>query len=533
MRLVPLVRQLTIRTKRGTLEPFRPNWAQREFLAEIERQLGAGRPVRIVVLKARQLGISTATEAVLFWRAFLVHHSFGLVIAHEQDASEHLIGMTRLYWDTFPFKPLFHAKYHSKREIAWTETGSSVRIATAANVGAGRARTIQALHASEVAFWDFPDEIMLGMRQTIPTSPGSIIVLESTANGVGNWFHETWMAAEQGEVEYVPMFFPWWRHPEYSASGAGLSLPDLGKLDSEERALRKLGVDDDHLAWRRWAIANLAGGKTEDFHQEYPSTPEEAFVTSGANMFPPDRLRDCYEAMPGGQGRLIATDDGVRLRFVPDPTGPLTIFRQPSKDLDWGQYFVGGDPAHAGGGDYACAQVINRRMYEQVAVWHGKIDPISFADELVKIARYYNDAEIAPEVEGPGYATIGRLVSLDYPHLWRHRWADRPPGKIAPMFGWSTNWKRKDWMLAEVGKLIIDGSLTIHDRRTYEEFRNYTILKDNAYGPADPQGHDDCVMALGIAVVCARTEGPLAAFESRELRDRMEPPPAWATWEEG
>ena len=188
MKFDPLIEKLSIRTKQQTVERFQPNWAQQQTLEVINDMYSRGVPVRVIVLKARQLGISTLAEALMFAWVMMHEQTYGLVIAHEIDASEYLLNMTKLYWETYPFKDLYTTKYVSRKELAWEETGSSIRIATAKNMRAGRSRTINAMHGSEIAFWDRPDEMMLGLRQTIPNQAKSMILLESTANGVGNWF---------------------------------------------------------------------------------------------------------------------------------------------------------------------------------------------------------------------------------------------------------------------------------------------------------------------------------------------------------
>ena len=359
MNFDPFVRRLSIRTKQQTIEQFQPNWAQVQLLQKVNDQYSKGRPIRIIVLKARQLGISTVSEALMFAWVMLHQQTYGLVIAHEIDASEYLLNMTKLYWETFPFKNLYTTKYVSRKELAWEETGSSIRIATAKNMRAGRSRTINAMHGSEIAFWDRPDEMMLGLRQTIPNTAKSMIILESTANGVGNWYYDTWQAATANETDFEPLFFPWWEHPDYTASAANLKRELLSDLDSDERVLKKIGVDDDHLVWRRWAVRNLADANLERFMQEYPSTPEEAFIASGTNVFPIENLKLVYEPKAGVKGFLRRK--GNYVEFLPDRSGPLTIFRKPSSDLSWGKYFIGADPTHTTMGDNACAQVINRR----------------------------------------------------------------------------------------------------------------------------------------------------------------------------
>jgi hypothetical protein len=532
MNFDPFVRRLSIRTKQQTIEQFHPNWAQIQLLQKVNEQYSKGRPIRIIVLKARQLGISTVSEALMFAWVMLHQQTYGLVIAHEIDASEYLLNMTKLYWETFPFKNLYTTKYVSRKELAWEETGSSIRIATAKNMRAGRSRTINAMHGSEIAFWDRPDEMMLGLRQTIPNTAKSMIILESTANGVGNWYYDTWQAATANETDFEPLFFPWWEHPDYTATAANLKRELLSDLDSDERVLKKIGVDDDHLVWRRWAVRNLADANLERFMQEYPSTPEEAFIASGTNVFPIENLKLVYEPKAGVKGFLRRK--GNYVEFLPDRSGPLTIFRKPSSDLSWGKYFVGADPTHTTMGDNACAQVINRRTYEQVAVWSGKIDPMTFAEELAKLGAFYNHATISTEIEGPGYATIGRLVEIDYPHIWRNRWADKSPGKISETMGWSTTWKRKEWAIGWLIKLIADRDMTIHDAKTYNEMRTYVTLPNGGYGPADGSGrsYDDCVMAMAIACICASTEGPMTGYEGPLVEGPTDDLPIEAPWEQ-
>ncbi len=541
--ILPLVRRLSIESKYSGLVRFEPNWAQQEFFETIDRQRANNKPVRIVTLKARQLGISTASEAAMFCAAITQEGSHGLVIAHETDISDHLMGMTRLFYDTFPYRSLYTARYLSRREIAFKETGSSLRIATAANMKVARGRTIQNAHLSETAFWDHPETIMLGLRQAIPQHKDTMILLESTANGVGNWFYDTWQAAVDNEIEFEPLFFPWWKEPTYTASFIGLPTSMIA-MTGEERAMKRMGIDDDHLAWRRWAITNLADGNEESFSQEYPHTAESAFLASGTMVFPHEKLLGCYAHEEGARGMLQRDSD--RVKFVPDRLGPLRVFRKPSAIRDHGKYFVAGDPTSTMHGDGSCAQVINRRTYEQVAVWHGRIDPVTFATVLADIGKWYNDAEIVTESTGPGYATIGALVANGYPNIWRSQVADKAPGKPAEMLGWSTNVKRKEWAVGYLLKLVIDGSLVIHDRRTYDEMRNYVSLPEGGYGPAEDRkgGYDDTVMALAIGCICNATTGPLMPYEgddpTRHLRELMQEGgvmapdarPGWESWGE-
>jgi hypothetical protein len=510
LQLAPLLSELTIQTKDLRTVKFpihdRFAWAQRAYLKEIERQYNSGKPVRIIVLKARQLGISTATEGVLFWWSFIHPGTNGLVIAHESDASASLFEKTQLYWDTWPFKDLYKAKYASLKRFTWEPNRSTLRVATAKNVESGRSRTLHAVHASECAFYPDPKTLMLGLRQTIPNEHGTIVVLESTANGIGTWFHDEWLAAEEGESDYVGLFFPWFKHYEYSMH---TTLCTALELDVDERNLIKVGCTYENIEWRRWAIKNLADNDPEAFKQEYPATPHEAFITSGTNVFPLGKLDECYQPMEGFRGTLINNPDNT-VRWVADPTGPLKVFKAPTrKSKNWQRYFVSGDPSMTVEGDPACIQVLNRTTLEQVAVWHGRCDPITFAKEMMKIGRWYHEAELCPEIEGGGQAAIATMINFNYPNLWRHTWADKEPGKVSTTFGWSTNYNRKRWAVGRLKYLLVENSIIIHDKKTYNQLRNFIVLSSGEMGNASRQQHDDAVSALSIGVTASHTEPPL------------------------
>lgn len=544
MHLMPIIENLKIVTKDTGVARFGDvmNYAQREVVEAVEQAWDMGKPARIIVLKARQIGISTVVEAIVFVMAMFNENLRSLVIAHELDASEHLLSMTTNYWNSWDLKPLFTPKHASTKRLGWKETNSTIQITTAKNVATGRSRTIHVLHGSEVAFWPDPDTLMTGLRQSVPNTVHSLIVLESTANGLGDYFNTTWDAAVAGENEYLPLFFPWFRHPEYTAEAINLPFnplpPNPDPQDAkEETALRNMGIGDNRLAWRRWAIKNLAEGSIDKFHQEYPSTPEEAFLASGTNLFTLTKLQDCYDPQPGMRGRLVRENNG-RVRMVSDPNGPFKMFKRPSDDPDYGVYMVSGDPTRTTKGDPACIQVINRRTWEQVAVYRARIDPSSFANEMALAGDYYNKAMLVPETTGPGFATIGALMQMGYPYIWNHQWADKAPGKVGENYGWDTSNKRKHWAIGNLQKAVIDGDIVIHDSETFKEMKNYVTLPNGEMGPNSKDGHDDTVMALAIALTATITEAAsIPAYGSSsgpgiltQVNEMVKP--VWEEWEE-
>lgn len=525
--------KLTIITKDLSVERFDMHkpfaWAQRAVVRATEQQANAGKPVRIIVLKARQLGISTVSQGIVYNWMFMFPGSNGLVIAHENDASQSLYEKSQLFWEEWPFKQLYTAKHATQKRMTWLETRSSLRIATAKNIQSGRSRTLHAIHASECAFWEDPEPLMVGLRQSLPSKPGTIIIVESTANGVGNWFHQTWLDAVADKNEYLPLFFPWWKHPEYRHPVLSLNWQEM---DEDERLLLRLGASPEAIEWRRWAIPNLSQNSLEQFQQEYPSTPREAFLTTGRNVFPIKALEECYKPRNGSRGYIGELKTG-ELRFAEDPGGNLTIFKWPSRDKSWGQYFVSGDPSRTTMGDNACCQVINRSNFEQVAVWHGKVDPIAFARIMAQLGYFYNTAELSPEIEGPGYATIGALVEMGYPKIWKHRWADKHQGKVSVSMGWSTNYQRKHWAMGKLTSMISDHSITIHDQETFNQMCNYVVLDNGEMGNSSRWAYDDAVMAFAIAIICSVTEGPVRDISDTPLprSDIMGVPP-WEAFED-
>lgn len=500
-------------------------WAQRPFIAEIERQYNAGKPVRIIVLKARQLGISTATEAVLFLWSFFHRGTNGLVLSYEDGQAQELFQMTKLYWDTWPHRGLYTLLYSTRRQLRWHETKSNLRVATAKNIGGARGSTLHALHGSEVALWPEPESLWGGMKQTIPRRHSTIVILESTARGM-NWFHDMWESAESGESEFVPVFFPWYHHPAYRMH---TTLTVRSELDPEERELLRLMSRDDSfhtvltddqcyaaIAFRRWSIINDCNGDVTVFHEEYPSTPEEAFVTSGKPIFSPLHLQQCYEELSGVRGYFRRHGGpSSPVSFEPDPSGNWTLYRKPShRHFRSDRFFVAGDPSETIAGDPGCIQVLDRRTFEQVAVWHGRVTPVYFAREMMMAGDFYQHGMLCPEVEGGGQAAIGAILVSGYDNVWRDKRPDRQRESFN-VYGWSTNWQRKNWCIGDLQRSIVDHSLVIHDQKTYRQLRNYVERANGDWGNSDPKIHDDAVMAMAIAVTASGKEGVFMPDDER------------------
>lgn len=541
-RLMPLLQELFILTKDLRIVRLGDvmNYAQIDFTRRAERQLATRGQIRICVLKARQIGISTIIEGIAFVMSMLYDDFNSKIVSHEDKSAKGILAMSKRYWSTYIFKNFHAEKYNGQNHLAW-DNGSDIDIATAKNLGAGRSATIQFLHASEVAFWPDPETLMTGLNNSIPTFGLTCVFIESTANGVGNFFHKTCNEAMKGESEYEFCFYPWHEHPEYTAQYLppdALEKYDLmdtsgmspEEVEEEYRLRTKFGVNDARLLWRRWAIKNRCQGDVMKFHQEYPTTPHEAFVSTGRNVFPLGKLLDHYEPLIGKRGRLIRVNN--RIRFVDDPGGYLTIYSEPSDDKDWGVYLLGGDPTHTTAGDNACVQVINRRTLEQVAVYRRKIDPINFGKDMQLIGRWYNDGLLAPEKTGPGYATVGCVLADNYPFVYVTQNVAKMQGMPTnDLYGWATNVQTKHLAISHLLKALLDPlivvgnktyGLLIHDEQTLMEMRDYITTEDGqGYENSDGSEYDDGVMAMAIAIAVHNIEPPPPAYE--EMAEHLAP----------
>jgi hypothetical protein len=277
---------LVIRSKSGIAQPFELNKPQLFVHNRLEAQLKQTGKVRAIILKGRQSGCSTLIQARYFHKVITTHGKKAFILTHESEATKNLFEMTKRYYDNLPFGLCPKADKSSTKELRFTQFDSGYSVGTAGNKGTGRSQTIQLFHGSEVAFWDYADEHATGVLQAIASEPGTEIILESTANGIGNYFHKMWIAACSSASDYQAIFIPWYWTEEYKRQSPGF------ELNEEEEYLYDLYVDDgltkEHLEWRRVKISDLSGDPEiglELFKQEYPMTAEEAFRNPIDNVF--------------------------------------------------------------------------------------------------------------------------------------------------------------------------------------------------------------------------------------------------------
>jgi hypothetical protein len=311
-------RCLRIRPKSGGLVPLTLNVVQRRLHASAEAHRAATGRVRVIVLKARQPGVSTYVEGRFYWK---VTHRKGVrayILTHRDQATNNLFAIAKRFHDNCPASVRPSIRASNAHELDFGALDSGYRVGTAKAAGVGRSDTIQFFHGSEVAQWPSAEEHASGVLQAVPDEPETEVWLESTARGAGGLFHNMWRAAEAGESGYLALFVPWFDHAEYRvAAPAGWAAP---APFAEYAALHRLAPDQAYWAWAKNAeIAGAAGLGTDEpcwrFRQEYPADAGEAFRASRADGFIPPHLvlraRD-FAAPPQDHAPLVLGCDFAR-----------------------------------------------------------------------------------------------------------------------------------------------------------------------------------------------------------------------------
>lgn len=297
---------LRIRSKAGTIEPLALNRAQQHLHNELERQRAKTGRVRALVLKGRQQGVSTYIGG-RFYHA--VTHRKGqriFILTHEQEATDNLFDMVTRYHDHCPDLVKPHTGAANAKELYFDGLDSGYKVGTAGTKAVGRSQTIQRFHGSEVAFWPHAETHAAGVLQAIPDMDDTEVILESTANGVGNFFHQRWQEAESGQSKYIAVFIPWYWQDEYRSDPGDIAL-----TEEEEQYRDAYGLDMEQMAWRRSKIAELRDPLL--FKQEYPATAAEAFQMTGHDSYiKPDLIVQARKAEVEPVGDLVLGVDPAR-----------------------------------------------------------------------------------------------------------------------------------------------------------------------------------------------------------------------------
>lgn len=514
---------LKIKTKSGTVVPFRLNDAQRKLYAVAKRQQDAGKPVRLIILKARQLGFSTLTEGLIFHACATRKNVNALIVAHREDATANLFRMSKLFYDELPapVKPMLRAsnaqelvfenpsKLRSERE-ARPGLRSRIRCATAGGRGIGRSDTLQCVHLSEYAFWpdgaDGKASTLAGILQAVPSLPGTMVVIESTANGFED-FKERWDAAVAGENDFEPVFFAWFENPDYS-----MPVVPGTEWTPEERELRDAyRLTDEQLQWRRWCIANNCGGSMDMFRQEYPASPGEAFLHSGTGVFDNEQIVLRLERLPSPAGRGEFTDG----EWTESETGAITLYELPEEGVP---YVIGGDTAGEGS-DYFTAIVIDNVTGRIAAKLRQKYSEPEYVRQIFALGRFYNDALVAIETNFSTYPVM-KLQEMEYPNQYSREREDTYTRQMKKSYGFRTDRQSRPRAIANLVEVFSSHPEWFTDRKLLEEMLTFCYNEDHR--PEALAGkHDDLVMGAAITYAVRHQQRMTVLTEPEKPREKL------------
>jgi hypothetical protein len=459
---------LKVRGRDGRVQPLIANSVQRAFEERCGRQN--------IVLKARQMGLTTWIAARFFLRTITRPGTLTLQVAHTREAAEGIFAAVRRMWDGLPEDlregPLRLARANAG-QMVFAAIDSEFRISSAADANAGRGLSIQNLHCSEVSRWPGDAKATLaGLRAAL--APEGELVLESTPNGAYGAFYEAWCSAEEwcGEVEaagegrgLVRHFFPWWMESAY----VGAPIARESMSDEENALALRHGLSTEQIGFRRGLERTYGVLRAQEFAED----AESCFRATGACCFDADVLER-------------------RAREAPEPvekrrSGALLIWLKPAAARE---YVVAVDSAGGGeDGDFAAVQVVEIGTGLQCAELRERLRPAELAGVSAELAREYGGASIAVERNNHGAAVLAYLETSErYGRLYRQM------GEA----GWLTTAASKPEMVARMGVLLGESAERFMSRRLLAECRTF-VTDERGRTAAAAGAHDDLVMAMAIA----------------------------------
>ena len=432
-----------VKNKSGGMVPFVLKEAQKDIFNTMRTDS------RVMILKARQIGFSTAVTSFLYHRTITNPGRTTALIGYNSSLTTELLDKIKTFLRTTPPELRPTVEYNSKYEISFPKLNSKILVLPSTE-NVGRGYTITDCLCTELAFWDKPEEKMTALENSVPID-GKIII-ESTPNGQGNLYHRMWMAEDNG---YAKKAYGWWW--EYSA---------------------------EHIEVVRKRMNN-----PRKFAQEY----ELEFLASGRSVFDQNVVKEQRTHILNVGDK---TTDYEGNEFIVREEDDWIIFKEPIP----GKLYVCGADISEGveGGDYSVATIIDRMSGEEVAAFRKYIPPDIFGTKLDKMGRRYNNALMVPEINNHGLTTVTILKQRLYPSLYfRPTKFETLGAGSSDKIGWLTNKKTKPIMIDDLAQGMRDKELTFHNKYFIDELSVF-VYDDNGNMTPQEGFHDDCIMAAAM-----------------------------------
>ena len=449
---------LLVRAREGRPAHLKANAAQQAF------ELRRGK--RNIVLKARQMGLTTWAAARFFLKTITQPGTLTLQVAHTQESAEEIFRIVHRFLDWMPEElrqgPL-RTSQMNVRQIVFPEMDSQYRVVSAGDRNAGRGLTVQNLHCSELARWPGdPSETLAGMRASM--APGAELILVSTPDGVGGCFHEEWRKA--GETGMVRHFFPWWMERSYRAE----AVDEASLTEAERELIAQHNLDREQIGYRRMIRANFRGLAK----QEYAENEENCFLASGSSVFELAAIEDRLVEAPSPQERRR--------------NGELEVWLPALKGKE---YLLAVDPSGGGSeGDYSAAEVLDMETGMQCAEFAGHVGGLELAWLVTKLANEYNRAWLVVERNNHGSGVLALAETVcGYKRIYRQ----------GGQAGWLTTSLSRPAVLGQLGAALVEHPESFMSRRLLAECRSFVRLANGGTG-ARAGTHDDLVMAMAIGL---------------------------------
>jgi hypothetical protein len=499
--------RLSIKTKDGKLIRLKLNSTQERLFNRIIELRRMKKAVRLWILKYRQGGISTIVEAIIYALTSQQPNRNSLIMADEADKSDHLFQMSKLYQEELEFNSPHLApalKKSNAKSLEFEKIHSQIIIETAENINATRSKTLQYSHLSECAFFRDLKGVLDGLNQTVPNHWDTMVIGETTANGM-NEFYTQWMRAVEGKTDWIPLFFPWFEMAEYSMplengqlyplNGINFdSETSIAQFEQEEQELKEeFKLTDEQINFRRYCIINKCQGDVMRFKTEYPATAQEAFILSGSLFFDRRGLNMQVVQRPIDKGEIFF--ENLKYQFRSMPHGRIEIYEHPMKD---DQYVVAADASEAIGSDEAAIVVLSKLLNKTVAQVVGQHTPEELAAMCIALGNLYNNAIVAPENKGYGYM-VCQDVYKQYGNIYKRIITKAGDNKETEELGWNTSSVSRPQMLAQMNEEIKHGSTQLMSKQLIDECRTFIIKKDKQGNVTKVEAQDGCQDGLIIS----------------------------------
>lgn len=516
---------------------------QRKLVARLVDDFFRGIPIRIILLKARQWGGSTVVQLFMAWiQLFHCVNWNSCIAAHVLNQARIVRSMYSRMAKMHPRRVFpvqlrgFEGSQSSKELVG---RGAVITIGSAQKPDSLRSDDIKLAHCTEVGLWrDTPllkaADIIQSIIGSVPDDPRTCVVLESTAKGVGNYFHSTWTDAVNRRNGYTAIFVSWFEIEIYYRPFADEKekIEFVRSMDEDEIYYFNLGATLEGLNWYRRKLSTMPSRWR--MKCEFPSTPVEAFATTGRNVHNPVDVQRMIEetSEPLFRGELLADASygpgaiDASLRFVPSDSGTLWIWVMPDKtrhikrryvvsmdiggkgdDADWTVIRVIDRYMLLYGGDEECVATYRFHMDQDLAIW-----------KAVQLARFYDNALFVPEFNSLKkskpedsdffYTILDEIVGI-YDNIYSRDDPTKIREGLPPRYGFHTNKATKEDLVAQMCRRIRDRLYVEHDKRALDEALTYEMKSDGTYGNVDSSDfHDDIYMATAIGLKVSSVMDP-------------------------